>query len=151
MSRSFTVRSFAALLLLMTAVVLGQAQTAGRPASNPTSKIIDAGQLLKDIEYLSSDELEGRSADLPSMAKAREYVEKRFREAGLKPLGDGYQQEFEFTPRRSETKLKGINFIGQIKGSKKADKYIVITAHYDHDGIRNGRIYNGADDNASGT
>lgn len=144
-------RSFAATLFLVTAVVLGQAQTAGSAVSTPKSTYFDAGQLLKDIEYLSSDELEGRSADLPSMAKAREYVEKRFRESGLKPLGDSFQQEFEFSPRRSEAKLKGINFIGQIKGTKKTDKYIVITAHYDHDGIRNGQIYNGADDNASGT
>ncbi len=144
-------RSFSAALFLVTAVVLGQAQVAGPAVSTPKSTYFDAGQLLKDIEYLSSDELEGRSADLPSMQKAREYVEKRFRETGLQPIGETYKQEFEFSPRRSEAKLKGVNFIGQIKGKKRADKYIVITAHYDHDGIRNGQIYNGADDNASGT
>lgn len=151
MNRHFVYRSFGLLIIAATLAVFGFGQTVPQKAATPVSKIVDAGQLLDDIKYLASDELEGRSADRPAMQKARDFVEKRFREAGLKPLGDGYQQEFEFTPRRSETKLKGRNFIGQIKGSKKADKYIVITAHYDHDGIRNGRIYNGADDNASGT
>lgn len=150
MNRSFMFRWVAAAMFVATAVVFIQAQAAKR-AEAPRSKTIDAKRLLADIEYLASDELEGRSADLPSMQKSRDFVEKRFRESGLQPLGDGYQQTFDFSPRRSETKLKGVNFIGQIKGSKHPDKYIVITAHYDHDGVRNGQIYNGADDNASGT
>jgi Zn-dependent M28 family amino/carboxypeptidase len=38
-----------------------------------------------------------------------------------------------------------------ISGTKHADRYLVVSAHYDHLGVRNGEIYNGADDNASGT
>lgn len=120
-------------------------------AQTPKSKLFDAKQLLDDVKYLASDELEGRSADLPSMQKSRDFVEKRFKESGLKPLNGTYKQEFDIKQRRSEQVLKGVNFVGEIKGKKNADKYIVITAHYDHDGIRNGQIYNGADDNASGT
>jgi len=43
------------------------------------------------------------------------------------------------------------NVIGMIKGSEKAEEYLMITAHYDHLGIYNGEIYNGADDDGSGT
>lgn len=115
----------------------------------PSSKLFDAAQLIRDIQTLSADDMEGRSADRATMAKARDYVEKRFTDVGITPFGKGYRQEFEIK-QRSGTPLKGINFVGQIVGKKK-DKFIVITAHYDHEGIRNGQIYNGADDNASGT
>jgi Zn-dependent M28 family amino/carboxypeptidase len=43
------------------------------------------------------------------------------------------------------------NVIGILVGSSKKQEYIFVTAHYDHLGIMDGRIYNGADDNASGT
>lgn len=118
--------------------------------STPKSKMFDATQLLSDLQTLSSDEMEGRSADLPSMQKARDYVEKRLKESGAKPFGGSYKQSFDFTVKGPDRALKGINFIGEIKG-KKTDKFIVVTAHYDHDGIVEGEIYNGTDDNASGT
>ncbi len=119
-------------------------------ATRPSSKFFDAARLIHDLKELSSDEMEGRSADLPSMQKARDYVERRLSESGVSPFRSTFKQEFEFAVRRSNLKLKGVNFVGEIKG-KRADKYIVISAHYDHDGIRDGKIYNGADDNASGT
>ncbi|MDM7923092.1 MAG: M28 family peptidase [Pyrinomonadaceae bacterium] len=122
-----------------------------RPTIAEKSKYFEAEQLLKDIEYLASDELEGRSPDLPSMAKARTFVEKRFRESGIQPLGDSYKREFTFKLRRTAEALNGVNFVGEIKGKKHPERYIIITAHYDHDGIKDGKIYNGADDNASGT
>lgn len=46
--------------------------------------------------------------------------------------------------------IKVRNIIGYIEG-KNTDEAIVIGAHYDHVGMRDGSIYNGADDNASGT
>jgi hypothetical protein len=122
----------------------------GSSAKAPSSKLFDATKLIQDLKQLSSDEMEGRSADLPSMQKARDFVENRLRESGVLPFGSTFKQEFEFSLRRSTLKLKGVNFVGEIKG-KAAEKYIVISAHYDHDGIRDGKIYNGADDNASGT
>jgi len=58
-----------------------------------------------------------------------------------KPLGD-----YSNIP---DTTVTGGNAIGMLKG--KTNKHIVITAHFDHLGTKNGEIYNGADDNASGT
>ena len=135
------------LIILLSLTASGFAQK----AQTPRSKIIDAKQLLSDLETLSSDKMEGRSADRPAIQLARDLVEKRFREVGLTPFNGTFRQLFEFTPRRSDVKLNGVNFIGMIKGRRASDKYIVITAHYDHDGIKNGQIYNGADDNATGT
>jgi Zn-dependent M28 family amino/carboxypeptidase len=141
-------------LLLAASIVTAPAQIAvGKRVDatwKPKSKYFDAVKLLKDLEYLASDEMEGRSADRASMAKVRDHVEKRFRESGLKPIGGSFRQGFEITSRGAES-LAGVNFVGRVKGAKFADKYIVITAHYDHVGVRNGEIYNGADDNASGT
>jgi Zn-dependent M28 family amino/carboxypeptidase len=118
-----------------------------RNVETPVSKLFDASQLLLDIRTLSADDMEGRSADRPAMRKARDYVEKRFRESGLNPTKQG----FDIKQRGSAAALKGVNIIGQLEGKKTPDKYIVITAHYDHEGIKNGQIFNGADDNASGT
>ncbi|NOT48140.1 MAG: M28 family peptidase [Acidobacteria bacterium] len=112
--------------------------------------MFDAARLLHDIQTRSADDMEGRSADRPAMVKARDYVEKRFRESGLQPLDNSFRQEFEIKARGSDEVLKGVNFIGLVKG-KEADKYIVVTAHYDHVGMKDGETYNGADDNASGT
>lgn len=153
MKKNFSLPVFALLVTIAVLAVSGQIAVGKRvdPTSKPKSKYFDAGQLLRDAEYLASDELEGRSADLTSMLNARVYVEKRFKEAGIKPIVNSYKQEFQITERGSDKKIPGVNFVGEIKGKKQADKYIVITAHYDHEGIRNGEIYNGADDNASGT
>ena len=141
------------LLAALALAAAGQSATSEHREgpSKPKSEYFNAARMLKDIEYLASDELEGRSADRESIAKAREFVERRFAESGLVPIGNTYRQDIEITERGGERKLAGVNFIGQIKGDKNPDKYIVISAHYDHVGVRNGEIYNGADDNASGT
>ena len=85
------------------------------------------------------------------MAKAREFVKKRFTDVGLKPIGAAYEQVLDMSQLGNPHYLKIVNFVGMIAGTKKADKYIVITAHYDHLGTRKGTVFNGADDNASGT
>ena len=43
------------------------------------------------------------------------------------------------------------NVVGRIDGTAAPGRYIVVSAHYDHIGVRNGQVFNGADDNASGT
>ena len=48
-------------------------------------------------------------------------------------------------------KIKSENVLGYLEGTDKKDELIIITSHYDHEGIKNGEIYNGADDDGSGT
>lgn len=141
------------LILLMSSFLTAQTSTQlsqKNAAAGPTSSVINAKQLITDLEILSADEMQGRWVGTPGSLKAREYVLKRYKESGLKSFGNSYLQPFEFTSRKGE-KLKGANVVGYIKGKKKPEKYIVVTAHYDHVGVQKGEIYNGADDNASGT
>ena len=141
-----------ALFLLTSAILLAQSQSAVKTVTvAPKSKIVNVEGLLKDVETLSADEMRGRRAGSPEMIKTREYVVKRFKDSGLKPLGDSYLQEFAIKNRKNGETVKGENIVGIIKGKKNSEKYIVVTAHYDHVGVNNGEIYNGADDNASGT
>lgn len=136
----------------MILIAIACASAVGQKASvELNSNLFDAALLLRDIETLSSDAMEGRSAALPSMKITRDYVKRRFSESGLKQLGAHFEQTFEIKRRGGTGTLEGINYVGVIGGSKSPDRYIVITAHYDHVGVRDGKIYNGADDNASGT
>jgi Zn-dependent M28 family amino/carboxypeptidase len=138
-----------ALLLLMSSLPTAQTSAPAKTKTEaPTSTLVDAKQLLRDVETLASDEMQGRAPDTPGSAKAREYIVGRFKESGLKPIGDSYFQSFTFG---KITKKNGTNVIGYVKGKKTPEKYIVVTAHYDHEGVQKGEIYNGADDNASGT
>lgn len=120
--------------------------------TQPTSKIINAKQLLNDLQFLSSDEMNGRFVGTPESAKAREYIVKRFNESKIQPFGNSFIHPFEFSPRQKpDQKIMGINVVGFVKGKQNPEKYIVVTAHYDHVPRRNGQIMNGANDNASGT
>jgi Zn-dependent M28 family amino/carboxypeptidase len=119
-------------------------------AKAQASRVINAEKLLRDVEILAADDMQGRGIGTAGGAKAREYVVKRFKEVGLASFGETYLQPFEFAFKNGE-KANGVNVIGYIKGKKNKDKYIVVTAHYDHVGIQKGEIYNGADDDASGT
>jgi Zn-dependent M28 family amino/carboxypeptidase len=105
-------------------------------------------QLLTDVEILSSDAYEGRKTGTKGGEMARTYLNKRFIDIGLKSFSvlGGYEQPFSF--ESSKDLVKGKNMIGYIEG--KSDQVIVISAHYDHIGIINNEVYNGADDNASG-
>lgn len=105
-------------------------------------------QLLSDVEILSSDSYQGRKTDTKGAEMARAYLNKRFTVIGLKPFQQlqGYEQSFSF--KTGKGTVKGKNMIGYIEG--KSGEVIVISAHYDHIGIINNEIYNGADDNASG-
>ena len=135
------------ILILIFALSPGGAQTAKLA---PVSKIINAERLLRDVETLSADDMEGRGIGTRSSERAREYVTQRFTESGVQPFLKSYVQPFE-VKGRSDVKLSGANVVGYIEGKKYKDKYIVVSAHYDHEGIVKGEIYNGADDNASGT
>jgi hypothetical protein len=123
------------------------------PAASPSSKVIDAGQLLEDVRVLSADAMEGRGVGTPGGAMARAYVERRFADAGLKPLRASFEQPFDVPARGGGgdgVVRKGVNVVGYVRGKNHPERFIVVTAHYDHLGVRGGRIYNGADDNASG-
>lgn len=111
----------------------------------------DRAELLHDLEILAADDMHGRKTETPGNAKARDYILQRFQQLRLTPSGSSFEHPFTFVHPKDETKTKrhGINLVGRIPGTQ-SDRTIVVTAHYDHLGIKDGVIYNGADDNASG-
>jgi Zn-dependent M28 family amino/carboxypeptidase len=112
---------------------------------------LDEEQLIVDIRTLAHDTMEGRQTGTPGNERARRYLRERFAETGIEPIGSSFEHRFTFTPRNGTEQLEGVNFIGVVRGTHLPERYIVVTAHYDHLGIRDGEIYNGADDNASGS
>lgn len=110
---------------------------------------IDTGQLLNHVKILAADSLEGRRTCAPGAAKARNYILNHFKSVGLIPFFENYQQKFVVDERGVKCD-SAVNLIGSIEGTATKNKSIVISAHYDHEGIQNGKIFNGADDNASG-
>jgi hypothetical protein len=135
------IRILGAVLLAAAALVAG---------STPAAVSGD-DPLRRDVETLASDGFEGRGPGTQGLDRALEYLEKRFAEAGLRPLGtDGYRQPF---PGPGGEQL--VNLIGVI-GTIKGDEHVIVGAHYDHLGLgesgeaNHGTIHPGADDNASG-
>lgn len=104
-------------------------------------------QLLDDVKTLSADAYKGRKTGTKENAMAAAYVAERFKKAALSAYRPGFKHPFNFKDRKGVS-INGTNIVGYIKG--KTNKSIVITAHYDHIGIVNNQINNGADDNASG-
>ncbi|WP_129713601.1 M20/M25/M40 family metallo-hydrolase [Pedobacter sp. SYP-B3415] len=106
-------------------------------------------QLLQDLEVLSSDAYEGRKTGTKGAEMTRHFITTRFTKLGLKSCAGGmpYVSDFSFSDRQGK-KITGKNVIGYIPGKTAAA--IVISAHYDHLGVRDNKIFNGADDNASG-
>jgi len=131
-----------------------------------TGKQESAIKLLQnDIDFLASDQLEGRETGTEGAVQTAKFLAKRFEEIGLEPKGtDGYFQEFSFSPRINphvapsddSTKITARNVIGFI--DNKAPNTIILGAHFDHLGYGDenslykgdSSIHNGADDNASG-
>lgn len=103
--------------------------------------------LWQDFVALAADDMQGRLTGSNGAARAREYILHRFAEAGVAAPPAGHLQTFHYGHKQSQT---GINVIGWRRGCVTPDRYVVISAHYDHLGIVGGRIHNGADDNASG-
>ena len=116
-----------------------------------TEAQIDSTRLLNNLAELSSDKYEGRNTGERGNALARTYLIDQFEKIGLPPIDSSYVHDFVFWNRIYKKKFEGKNLLGYIEGTKYPNQYIVVSAHYDHIGIKKGKIYNGADDNASGT
>ncbi|MDB9961322.1 M28 family peptidase [Oceanihabitans sp.] len=108
----------------------------------------NSDSLLHHVAVLSSDVYEGRRTGTDGAAQAKAYIINQFKNLNIEPLNENYNQDFSFD-KRGQT-YQASNVLGWIKGSKSPENYIVLSAHYDHEGIKNDKIYNGADDDASG-
>jgi len=144
------------LELARIAIALPSATAAGRPASK-----VDSARLLDDVRLLASSDMGGRRTGSDGSRKAQAFLQTRFEALGLKPFGAAYAAPFSFTLRSigalvtpgqpyATTYPSAVNYTGYIAGSAKPERFMVVSAHYDHLGIKDGTLYPGADDNASG-
>lgn len=137
------------LILALAACAPPGAETA--PAAPAEEAIaLDAEKLLRDVRILSADSMEGRRVGTPGSARARAYLLSEFERIGLEPVGGAYAHPFPVVRRGGADTVQGVNLLGKVTGTVRPDRYIVVTAHYDHLGVMRGEIFNGADDNASG-
>ena len=115
----------------------------------------DASQLERHVYILASDSLLGRGFGTPEGLKAANYLAGEFRKAGIEPLDGHYLHPF--IARKGILNIPGNNVVGVIRGNDPVlkDEYIVLGAHYDHLGWKvvdgDTVVYNGADDNATGS
>jgi Zn-dependent M28 family amino/carboxypeptidase len=118
------------------------------------AKSITSSELSDYLYTFSSDEFEGRDTGMEGQKKAAQYLKDYYSSLNIQ---GGSMEEEPYFQTIDSSYFKGRfpsseNVISIIKGSELPEEYLVITSHYDHVGIgENGEIYNGADDDGSGT
>jgi len=128
-----------------------------KKTTETSSSIIDSTLVKKHLYTLASDKMKGRRAGTAGIEKAAQYIEKEFKRIGLVTYDtlSNYRQTFTFKNRRTQEDITSSNIIGVLEGKSKKEEIVIISAHYDHLGIRSKEgvldsIYNGANDDASG-
>lgn len=110
--------------------------------------VINDEKLHREISFLTDSLCNGRATGTRGAVEAAFWIERKFEKGGLIPINGSYGSHFT-TP----TGAAGHNIIGMIPGalSMPRDRYIIVGAHFDHLGELDGKLYPGADANASGT
>lgn len=147
------------LLLVVTAYSCKTAQsTTAKDNSDPSKyvKAISEKDLKKMLYTIASDEMEGRETGSKGQKKAGLYMIEQYKKSGIsfpKGASDFYQPvpAAFMNAKRNQNLPDSENIWAYIEGSEKPNEVLVISAHYDHVGIKDGEVYNGADDDGSGT
>ena len=153
------------LILFSLSFFISCAQTKSQPSKasqlnqNQLPKYLNTitvSELQKHLYIVAADSMQGRDTGSEGQKKAGKYLISEYQKMGISfPNGatSFYQnvpsafmkRNYSPTPNDSE------NIWAFIEGTEKPDEILVISAHYDHVGTKNGEIYNGADDDGSGT
>jgi hypothetical protein len=144
-------------LLVPCAVVCALVRPAPAAAQDP--RLVTADLVARHVGVLADDSMRGRATPSPELEKAAAYVAAVFRRAGLEALGDsgGYLQRYPIGRESAAARPLAPNVVGILRGrdATLAGQVVVAVAHMDHLGVRRpvagDSVYNGADDNASGT
>ena len=130
------------------------AQRQARPAAQaqPVSLRIDSERLMNAVTTLADPKFEGRAAGSPGGIAARAWIVDQFKTIGVGPVSGAYVHPFKYTrmTMNGRQEGEGANVLGMCVGTDTKLPYFVVSAHYDHLGVRDGQIYPGADDDASG-
>jgi hypothetical protein len=119
-------------------------------------QFISSESLQTNLTVIASDEMEGRDTGSEGQKKAGRYIIDFYKKHGVgfpKGATDYYQHipaDF-LNSKRNKNLPDSENIWAFIEGTEKPEEIVIISAHYDHLGIGKGEIYNGADDDGSGT
>lgn len=139
------------ILVLITSCAIKQKGDDGAPGKSSEKITVKAEDIKTSMEYLASDELQGRATGSRGIEKAAVYIENYFKRNGIKPYFESYRDSFMLND------IVGYNVVGMIEGTddKLKDEFIILGGHYDHIGkgkvVEGDSIANGANDDASGT
>lgn len=119
-------------------------------------KSISTESLQTNLTVIASDEMQGRDTGSEGQKKAGLYIIDFYKKHGIgfpKGATDYYQPipAAFLNAKRNENLPDSENIWAFIEGSEKSEEIVVVSAHYDHVGMKRGEIYNGADDDGSGT
>ena len=120
------------------------------------AKTIKAEELKEKLYIYASDEFEGRGTPSKGQELAIKFLENHYVSNNINSLQEDTYFQTVPPPKRfekwwSNSDIKPKNVIAYIEGEKYPNEYIIISAHLDHVGVQDGKIYNGADDDGSGT
>lgn len=133
------------LWLVIAAGLASRANAQGKVPADPGTQ-----RLMHRLQALSADSMEGRKAGSRGAARARRWIIGELTAMGVKPAGDAFEVPVALRDRSGGSDTVGANVVARIPGTRGSGSVLVLSAHYDHLGVRNGEIYNGADDDASG-
>ena len=119
-----------------------------------TLRAQDSTYVRRIVCDLASPAMYGRGMQHRGDSIAADYLRRELKALGVRPLGDGYYQYFQFPQTRTKPPIvaagyRSQNVCGYLPG--ETDTMIVFTAHYEHLGMHGDTIFYGAHDNASGT
>jgi len=117
------------------------------------AKSITQDALKKLLYTIASDSLAGRRTGEKGQKDAAKFIIDFYKNLNIKAAntnGD-YLQNIPVDFFKGQSNNDSENVVAYIKGTEKPDEYVVISAHYDHLGVKGELIYNGADDDGSGT
>ena len=149
-------------IILLSSVFILSISCASKKSDNITVDIqkyintISSEELKTHLYIVASDEMEGRETGSEGQKKAGNYLISQYQKNKI-PHPKGAKNYYQNIPaaflnaKRNENLPDSENIWAFIEGSEKPNEIVVISAHYDHVGIKNGEIYNGADDDGSGT
>ncbi|MCL5245010.1 M20/M25/M40 family metallo-hydrolase [Cellulophaga sp. 20_2_10] len=141
-------------LYFLAIIMLGSCTTQAQQNSVDHSVDVTPMSVKKIVNFLASDDLQGRMSGSEGIAEAATFIENSFKSSGVKPYFSSYRD----TLTNFEAK-NGVayNIVGYIEGNDPVlkNEFIILGAHYDHIGKAKADgddvIANGANDNASGT
>lgn len=150
-------RKYNALILIVFFVNCSSQKAALNSVDDsPFFKTIATESLKTNLTVIASDEMQGRETGSEGQKKAGRYIIDFYKKYGVGfPKGaTSYYQHIPaafLNKEKNENLPDSENIWAFIEGSEKPNEIVIVSAHYDHVGIKNGEIYNGADDDGSGT